>query len=113
MTLATVKGSTLTLDSSAFTASISATSKVYDGNTVAAVVYGDDRVAGDVFSVTGTATFNNKNVGAGKPVSATGIGITGTDAGNYALAGSTASTSADITARTLNVTATATNKVYD
>ena len=60
------------------------------------------------------ASFDDKNVGTGKPVSVTAIAISGgADAGNYALTGTTASTTADITQRALTVTATGINKVYD
>jgi len=42
------------------------------------VTLSDDRVAGDVFTDSYTsATFNNKNVGTGKPVSVSGISISG------------------------------------
>src|SRR5438094_2208399 len=57
-------------------------------------------------------TFTTKNVGTAKPVSVTGISISGTDAGNYTF-NTTASASADITARTLHVSATGVNRVYD
>jgi hypothetical protein len=87
--------------------------KVYDGNANATVTLGDNRVSGDVFtdSYTG-ATFNNKNVGTSKPVSVSGISISGTDAGNYS-ANTTANTTADITPRALTISATGVNKVYD
>jgi hypothetical protein len=44
------------------------------------------------------ATFVDKNVGTAKPVTVTGITITGPDAGNYARK-DVASTAADITPR--------------
>src|SRR5205823_11731145 len=47
-----------------------------------------------------------------KPVSVSGISISGTDAGNYTF-NTTASATADITARALTVSATGVNKVYD
>ena len=51
---------------------------------------------------------------ARKAVNVTGIAITGgADQGNYALATTTTSTTADITTRPLTVTATGVNKVYD
>ena len=59
-----------------------------------------------------TATFADKNVGTGKPVSVSGISISGTDAGNYTF-NTTATTTADITARALTVTRHGVNKVYD
>src|SRR6185369_14083381 len=69
-------------------------------------------VSGDVLSVTGTASFNDKNVGTAKTVSVSGISIAGTDAGNYTF-NTTASTTADITPKALTISATGINKVYD
>ena len=88
--------------------------KVYDGTAVAAVTLSDNRVAGDVLTVSyAAATFANKNVQTGKTVSVSGITISGTDAANYTLQNTTASTTANITARLITVTATGQNKVYD
>src|SRR5207249_3963127 len=67
----------------------------------------------DVFTTSYTsAAFSNKNVGTAKPVSVSGISISGADAGNYT-PNATASTSADITARPLVVSATGVNRPYD
>ena len=55
----------------------------------------------------------DKNVGTGKTVTVTGITITGADAGNYVLASTTATTTANITPLALTVSATGVNKVYD
>src|SRR6185369_5479140 len=73
----------------------------------------DDRVAGDVLTdgYTG-ATFGDKNVGSGKTVSVSGVSVNGTDVGNYTF-NTTAEATADITARSLTVSATGVNKVYD
>ena len=60
-----------------------------------------------------SATFTDKNVGTGKTVTVAGIAITGTDAGNYTLASTTATTTANITPLALTVSATGVNKVYD
>ena len=60
----------------------------------------------------GTAAFSDKNVGTGKTVTATGLSLSGADAGNYTV-NTTASTTADISQRALTVRATADNKVYD
>jgi hypothetical protein len=88
--------------------------KVYDGSTSATVNLTDDRVSGDVLSDSYTsASFGDKNVGAGKAVSVSGIAISGPDAANYSLLNTTASTTANITARPLTVTAGGINKVYD
>ncbi|MDR7868078.1 MAG: filamentous hemagglutinin N-terminal domain-containing protein [Sporomusaceae bacterium] len=87
------------------TVTASGVNKIYDGTTGAAVNYGDNRVSGDSLAVSGTATFADKNAGTGKAVSVTGITLSGADAGNYNLTGTTASTTADIAKATLTVTA--------
>ena len=87
--------------------------KTYDGNTSASVTFGDDRIAGDVLAYTSTASFADKNAANGKTVSVSGIVLGGQDAGNYALASTTASTSANIAKRTLVASATGLNKTYD
>ncbi len=59
------------------------------------------------------ASFQDKNVGNGKPITASSITLTGGAAGNYTIA-STASVFGNITPKLLTVTnATASNKVYD
>src|SRR5439155_10345528 len=60
----------------------------------------------------GTAAFSDINVGTGKTVSATGLGLSGTNAGNYTV-NSTATTTADITKRPITVTADAKSKYYN
>src|SRR5262249_56812557 len=85
----------------------------YDGTTGATVTLSDDRVSGDVFTDSYTsASFADKNVGTGKAVSVSGISITGTDAANYTF-NTSVSTTANITARALTISATGINKVYD
>src|SRR5262249_277382 len=59
-----------------------------------------------------SASFTNKNVGTAKTVTVNGISLSGADAANYS-ANSTASTTADITVRSLTVSAAGVNKVYD
>src|SRR5204862_156538 len=87
--------------------------KVYDGITAATVTLSDDKVAGDdVTTAYVSASFADKSVGIGKAISVNGISISGDDAGNYTVNPS-ASTTADITARALTVSATGVNKVYD
>src|SRR5439155_3387025 len=87
--------------------------KGYDGTSTATVTLSDNRVAGDTLSRSYTsASFADKNVGTAKTVSVSGIAISGTDAPNYTF-NTTASTTADITARSLVVSATGVNKVYD
>src|SRR5439155_6594524 len=97
------------------TVSATGVNKVYDGNTSATVTLSSDKISGDDVNLAyASANFSDKNVGTGKSVSVSGISIWGgTDAGNYTLANTTASTTADITPRSLTVSATGVNKVYD
>jgi hypothetical protein len=60
----------------------------------------------------GSATFANRNAGAGKTVTLTGATLAGTDAGNYTLT-SVDTTQADITALAITGQFTAANKTYD
>ena len=88
--------------------------KQYDGTTAATVTLSDSRLSGDSFTESySTAVFANKNVGTGKTITVSGISISGTDADNYSLSSTTITTSANITARALTVTATGVNKQYD
>jgi len=97
---------------------ITANNKMYDGtnaatlNTAGATLSGV--VPGDVvlLDVTGaTGTFSNKNVGVGKFVTITGLVLTGPDAANYGI--SPVTRTANITPRTITVTAQTDTKVYD
>jgi filamentous hemagglutinin family protein len=106
---------TTTADIAARALTVGATGidRVYDGSTVAGVKLTDDRVAGDSLVLANSdATFVDKNAGAGKTVSVTGIAIGGLDAANYTV-NSTATTSASIAARALTVGATGISRVYD
>ena len=112
----TTATTTASITQSALTLTVSATgiNKVYDGTTAATVTLADNRVAGDIFTDADTsATFTDKNVGTGKAVTVAGITITGPDAGNYTLASTTATTTANITPLALTVSATGVDKVYD
>ena len=61
----------------------------------------------------GTATFDNKNVGAGKTVTFNGYSLSGAAAGNYNLTAQPANVTAEITAKEVTVTGiTATNRTY-
>ena len=117
--------------------------KVYDGTANASVVYIDNRLAGDSFTATGSASFADKNVARGNVFG--GTVVTTTDAAGNSiskvvigntigvvnkainvnginLAGldagnytsnTTATTAAKITPKTLTVIASGVNKVYD
>jgi hypothetical protein len=88
--------------------------KTYDGTQAASVTRSDDRISGDVLTLTQSAAFTDKNVGTGKAVNVSAITLSGADAGNYNLASTTASTSADITKANAVVTANSdTSKVYN
>jgi hypothetical protein len=91
--------------------------KVYDGTVTASLntetaaltgVVGADQV--QIGSI--TATFLTKDVGADKPISASTVALSGAAAGDYVLVQPTA-LSASITPRSLNVSATGIDKVYD
>jgi hypothetical protein len=112
-TFNTTATTTADITTRALTVTATGVNKGYDGTTAATVTLSDDRVSGDVFTASyAVASFGDKNVGTGKPVSVSGISISGLDAGNYTF-NTTASTTADITARALTITATGVNKVYD
>ncbi len=88
--------------------------KTYDATTsTTGGIFSDDRISGDVLTVnTSSITFDNKNVGTGKTVTATGLNLTGIDAGNYTLAANTATDTADINKATLQVTALDQSRIY-
>ena len=87
--------------------SITVENKVYDGTAAATIatrmltgVIGGDAVT----LVGGTAAFSDKNVANGKTVTATGLSLSGSAAGNYKV-NSTATTTANITPALLLITA--------
>ncbi|MBN1177198.1 MAG: hypothetical protein JXA51_05920, partial [Dehalococcoidales bacterium] len=97
---------------------VTTSSKVYDGsanatlNTDSAALVGV--VEGDSLILnkgSAAGAFDNKNVGTGKTVTVSGLTISGDGASNYSLTQPT--TTASITARTLTVSATGVNRVYD
>jgi hypothetical protein len=99
-------------------------SKVYDGNTMVTTALSQGAnyqftgmVDGDTLGLTGTGTYDNKNVADDKPVSFTGLSLTGTDKGNYKLTNTSLSgnvgqiTQKDITAALIGTNSV--TKVYD
>ena len=99
----------------AISGSFDSANKVYDGSVAAAAtnrqlsgVLGSD----DVGLSGGTAGFDTKNVGTGKPVTLSGAALVGADKDNYSLS-SVAAALADITRRDLTVTAHGVNRTYD
>jgi|GEM_PF-1010224 len=94
------------------TVSASGTDKAYDATNTAIVNLSGNALVGDMLVLNYTnATFNDQNVGTGKIVNVTGIGISGVDAGNYTFNTSTITT-ASITPVTLNISAQAKTKTY-
>lgn len=92
---------------------ISGVNKPYDGMAVGTVALIDNRIAGDLFTTAYTSTFASVNIGNTITERITGIAITGGAAANYMLTGTTGSTTANITARPLTITATGINKTYN
>ena len=100
-----------TITAKALTVSATGVAKVYDGTTAATVTLSDNRISGDVLTATSSAaTFSDKNVGTGKTVNVSGISISGTDAGNYTV-NTTATATANISARPITVTANNASKI--
>src|SRR5262249_10864452 len=98
------------------TGTITANNKIYDGTTAATIASRalTGALAGDDVSLSGgTASFATKSAGAARTVTATGLTLTGAAAGNYQLASTSASATADIAVRPLTVSATGVNKAYD
>src|SRR5204862_235982 len=110
---ATTANTTAAMAARPLAVSATGVNRAYDGMTSATVTLSDNRVAGDSLSTTyGSASFVDKNVGTAKTVSVSAIAISGADAANYT-ANTTASTTENITARRLTISATGVNKVYD
>jgi hypothetical protein len=114
--------STVTINKANLTASVTAEDKVYNGNQTATVTASSDKLASDTVMVAVTsAEFSDKNVARDingnvitKTVTASGLSISGADAGNYTLTNTTATAAnAKITPKQLKALYTATNKVYD
>ena len=95
-------------------------SKVYDGTTgitldglspILSGVILNEQVAVGTGAVTG---FTDKNAGQAKAVTFTGFALTGADAGNYSLLSGQATSTAEITPKSVMVSGiTAQHKVYD
>ena len=96
---ATTNAATLTVTPRSLTMNATGVNKTYDGTTKATVILSDNRISGDDLTDSFTnAFFADPNVGNNKQVSVTGVSISGSDAGNYTLANTTATTTANILA---------------
>ena len=98
---------------------IKANNKEYDGTTTATLDFSgvilSGVVSGDTVTVNATGTFEDKDVGANKTVTITGLTLTGTNAGKYRLAdsGQQATATASITRKSVTAAVTVTEKTYD
>ena len=111
---ATITAKTLTVTG------VTAADKVYDATTTATPDYSSAALTGIVSpdtvtldSASATGAFAEKTVGSSKPVTITGLALSGAQAGNYALTQPTG-VAAAITPAPLTITGvTASNKTYD
>ena len=88
----------------ALNVTVTGADKVYDGNTSSQASLGSaDVVAGEQVVLSGAARFGDKNVGAGKTLSVSGVVASGADIANYSYA-EAFDTTANITPRPLTVT---------
>nr|WP_314808745.1 YDG domain-containing protein [uncultured Selenomonas sp.] len=97
--------------------------KTYDGNAnvTQALALGTNytlagSIAGDALTLTGTGSYADKNAGAGKAVTFTGLTLTGADAGNYTLGTATLTGTGTIAPKALTMEKVAGahfTKVYD
>ena len=94
-------------------------SKVYDGTVETKITnagtLSDNYDGENLTIVTGSAAYDNKNVGTGKTVAFTGFALAGDAAGNYTLASQPADTAADITVKeiTINGAAVEASRIYN
>ncbi len=88
-----------------------ASNKTYDATTNATVSEStSDVISGDTVTISETAAFSDKNVASGKTVNVSSIALAGTDADNYNLTNTIASTTANITPKEVTLIA---SKTYD
>ena len=105
---------TATITQRDLTVTVTGINKVYDGSIAATVNLSTDALESDTVTASYTsASFADKNAGTRKAVSVGGISISGSDAGNYNLVNTTASTTANITPKDLTITANDRGKTYD
>ena len=95
-----------------------ANNKVYDGGTNVTLNFSNATLAtivsGDTVTLNTTSAkgaFASKTIGTNKTVTITGLALAGASAGNYSVTAPT--TTANITARSLIITAKGVNKIYD
>jgi filamentous hemagglutinin family protein len=111
-TVAATGATTANITPATLTVGYTGVNRIYDTTTGATVTTSDDRLGSDVLTINRSAAFTTKDVADGKTVNVTGVSLTGTDAGNYTVA-ATGATTANITPATLAVTYTGVNRIYD
>ncbi|QKJ31112.1 gliding motility-associated C-terminal domain-containing protein [Mucilaginibacter mali] len=96
------------------TVTAQADTKAYDGTGASGVapVVGT-LVSGDLVATAPTQSFNNKNAGTGKTLTASGLVINDGNSGNNYNVSYVTNTTGAITAKSLNVTAQADTRTYD
>ncbi|MDN2696428.1 YDG domain-containing protein [Janthinobacterium sp. SUN073] len=97
----------------ALTVSASGVNRIYNGGTDGSAILADNRVAGDLLTLTGNASFADKNAGVGKTMNVSNVAASGADAANYVLGGTGLTTTANITPRALTVGATGIDRQFD
>ena len=99
------------------TSSLTFSDKVYDGTTLATATSGASFagvLTGDQMQIAGSFTFADKNVGANKSVTASGMTISGADSANYYLSAITGAGTASITPIQIDVSGLlAEDKIFD
>ncbi|MFN0256729.1 YDG domain-containing protein [Pedobacter ureilyticus] len=115
----TTASTTGTITQKALTLALNASpmiSKVYDKNNTATLASGNYSLtgvlSGDQVSVSGTAVYDNVNVGTGKTVTVNNFVLGGAANANYSLSTTSATTIGVVTAKALTITAAAKTKVY-
>ncbi len=108
----TYKPGAVTIADAPLTATVTASDKVYNGTTGAAGTCVLTPLVAGLSCTFTTETFGDPNVGTGKTVTATGITLVGTNASDYTLGNTTATTTASITPAPLTVTASSASVTY-
>ncbi|WP_299770587.1 YDG domain-containing protein [uncultured Pseudoteredinibacter sp.] len=103
------------INAKTITVNSTASDKIYDGSTQADVSLElDGIIAGDTVLVGASGSaFDDKNAGSNKTVTTEGLVLSGLDSGNYVLVSDSSTDSADIFAKEISVSTTASDKIYD
>jgi len=110
----TTASGTVDIAQKAITVTGSGVDRTYNGTTSVGVDLASSGViSGDTVTFSGTGTLADKNAGTGKSVAISGITDSGTDAGNYTLANTTASGTVDIAQKAITVTGNGVDRAYD